>query len=510
MGTTGSGKTALLQRFINDAFSEQIRPTVGLDENAGRLVLQSADIQDHQRLSTLVADQTLDVELWELGGRELGKRELPRGKHFDGLMLCYDLSDRSSFQRAAHVLMSLTVDRHLADSKNESIVYGREVPQPLVVVLCGTKADESDSMSIKSEEVQRFVQANNVRSVASTSAKSGQGVRAAFLDLLAASLEAEHQTYTTSQETCAAVPLLVSESWSLSCPDRIGHQGPFTSPRGARPFEPLRLPPLSTSAPVALRSPRQRPLDLPPTADCERLVEVLNQQGEATATRSLARCLERGLRHRAVHVWLVVPRTGALLLRRYAPNALKHPGRWGPTVHGEILCYGTEGNGHGAELSAQAALGAELSAQAAARSIHEQLGIEASEVDELEHCFSCTSEDGKSIEIVDVYIAALKGQGLPPLRMHQHEEVDWAFFGDVFSDDARKAGTVFHVEEDYVMSMFRRMRVGVVANDVMNAFGRQAAATLARDEIRGFPATGGVLKIDAMNSRRNRAGQRTR
>jgi isopentenyldiphosphate isomerase len=201
-----------------------------------------------------------------------------------------------------------------------------------------------------------------------------------------------------------------------------------------------------------------------------------------------------------VHVWLVIPRTGALLLRRYAPDALKHPGRWGPTVHGEILCYGTEGNGHAAEGSAQAA----------ARSINEQLGIDANEVDALEHCFSCQSYDGSCVEILDVYIAALKGQGLPALNLHPHEEVNWAFFADVFSEDAKRAGTVFQVEEDYIMSMMRRLRVKVVANDVLHAFGPQAAKTLDRDEVRGFSAAGGTLEIHNKNSWRNRVTERAR
>lgn len=84
-----------------------------------------------------------------------------------------------------------------------------------------------------------------------------------------------------------------------------------------------------------------------------------------------------------------------------------------------------------------------MSAQAAARSIREQLGFDADEVGELEHLFSCTAQDGKCLEILDVHVAALKGQGLPELRLRQGEEVDWVFFGDVFSADAKSAGNVF-------------------------------------------------------------------
>lgn len=419
-------------------------------------------------------------------------------------MVCYDLCDRASFQRAAHILMSFVVDRHLSDSKHDSVVCGRDAPCRLATMLCGTKADEDEAFAVSSEEVQEFVRTNNVDGSACTSAKMGDGVCNAFYDLAAAVLEAERESNVLSAKAAAGIPPIVDEAWSLTCPNRIGHCGTMTSPRGARPFEPLRAPPLASAAPLTLRSSQgqtralQERVLLP---DVERLVEAFDQHGNATGTRTLGRCLERGLRHRAVHIWLVVPRTGALLLRRYAPDAPKHPGRWGPTVHGEILCYGSDGDGHAAEVSTQAA----------ARSIREQLGFDASEVDELEHWFSCTSEDGKCVEIVDVYVAALKGQGLPPLQLLPAEEVDWAFFGDVFSDEAKRAGSVFKAEEDYIMAMLRPLRARVVKNDVMNAFGPEALASLEHDKIRGLAAAGGEVRVARGISARQRlpgGGQR--
>merc|ERR1719198_490795 len=70
------------------------------------------------------------------------------------------------------------------------------------------------------------------------------------------------------------------------------------------------------------------------------LVEVFNAQGDQTySTRTLAACLEKGLFHRAVHVWLVDFTSGGLLLRKYSSSCPKHPRRWGPTCHTEVLCY---------------------------------------------------------------------------------------------------------------------------------------------------------------------------
>jgi len=545
VGASGSGKTALVKRLVSDEFLEGSRPTIGLDEQAGSFTITTAEAENHSRLLMLLPNRGMQIELWELGGRELAKRELPRGRQVDGVMICYDIGDRASFQRAAHILMNFVMDKHLADTKTESvartrdmssigfngqwsrgvisgdkltwrdgtvpaseaqiqIVDGRKlettwngssytgelrdddriywsdgdvwtrqkVTRRPTIQLCGTKADGDNGFAISSEELEGFVRANNLGAAACTSAKSGEAVVAAFHDLVAAILE---EDLPRSQDLAASIPAHVGEAWSLTCPSSIGHDGPMTCPRGTRPFEPQR-------GGVA-----QAFLERVQLADVDRLVEVLDQNGGATATRTLGRCLERGLRHRAVHVWLTVPRTGALLLRRYAPDAPKHPGRWGPTGHGEILCYGSEGDGHAAELSKQAA----------ERVLCEQLGIDRRDLGniedwfELEHWFSCSSEDGKCVEIVDIHVAALKGKGLPQLQLRQGEEVDWQFFADIFSDDAKRGGTVFKAEEDYIRAMFRELRTRLVKNDVMNAFGQAAVATLDRDKIRGFPPAGG-------------------
>merc|ERR1719498_2377466 len=110
------------------------------------------------------------------------------------------------------------------------------------------------------------------------------------------------------------------------------------------------------------------------------------------------------------------------------------------------------------------------------------------------------AHDGSCIEILDVHVAALKGQGLPELQLRQDEEVDWAFFVDVFSDDAKQAGTVFHAEADYVSSICRTLRQRVVKNDVMNAFGPPAVAAL--EQARGALPVKSDPKMPGLGSQR--------
>lgn len=474
VGPYDCGKTCLIRRFADGSFPRVVTATVGLDASAARISITPENVPPVGVLAELLPETGVDIELWEIGGREGSHREAPRGRRVDGLLLCYDISDRASFQRAAHVLLKYRCDRHLADIREESIIKENTVPRQLTVVLCGTKADDLAACAMSEDELQMFVQSQGVHSSVMTSAKSGFGVVDAFHALVTAVMQAEREQQ--SQQEIVKPPPLAADAWSLYCPVRPDSPGPMTSPRGLRPLEPVR-----PSSHAARRLQAVSPVfGQAAQSALDRLVEVFDQDCKNNGTRTLAKCLEKGLKHRAVHVWLCVPRTGALLLRRYASDAPKHPCRWGPTVHGEVLCYGSEGDGHASEMSAQAA----------ARCMAEQLGIEATNVGELEHWFSCATREGTSDELLDVYVAALKGEGLPPLNLQAGEEVDWVFFADVFSNEAKQAGTIFRAEEDYVRAMLRPLRARVVRNDVLNAFGPEAGVALLPDEARGLPAAG--------------------
>lgn len=59
----------------------------------------------------------------------------------------------------------------------------------------------------------------------------------------------------------------------------------------------------------------------------EHYVEVLSSEGQVLCEpRTLEQCRASELPHRAVHVWLCVPRSGALLLRKWSRQGVKHPG----------------------------------------------------------------------------------------------------------------------------------------------------------------------------------------
>jgi len=305
----------------------------------------------------------------------------------------------------------------------------------LVAVLCATKSDQGPSL-VTEEEVKSFATANQL-AVVKTSAHTGQGVEWAFqtLALMALQAEMDRRGHADGQH---ALGHAGSGTFSLPCgldvcPELTG----MTNPPTLRRAEPQR------GCPVA-----------------DHFVEVLDPDGQVLCDpRTLEQCLAQKLLHRAVHVWLCVPRSGALLLRKWQEKGVKHPGRWGPTCHTEIRCYGA-GDGHAAEVSTQSA----------ERALEEQLGLPATSVGELIHCFSCQTSDGDCQELLDVYLAPLSKAGLPPLSLQEGEEVDWVFFAHVLSPDFAKGGRLFYYNNVYRRALARRMRDAAIPEDVWNAF----------------------------------------
>lgn len=389
-------------------------------------------------LPALLPVDGLKLALWEIGGTRGGHlRQVPRGSHIDGLMICYSVLDRASFQNVAHLLMQHRTDRHL-DLHAPSLVKGGPARPRLPVVICGTKVDEADAdgrRAVSEEEAQAFARASGVAHALTTSAKTGEFVQEAFHALAAAILEAEEEA---EAEGLAAGPGpgsgAAAEAWSLRRPvpahalaPPADGGGALTCPRGARPHEPHH------------------------TQAAPRLVEVVDHQGVAYGARPLDACLERGLLHRAVHVWLVDLRTGGLLLRKYGRTSKKMQRRWGPTCHGEVLCYGSTADESTGPHTA------ELSLTAAGRVAREQLSLQLDAV-ELEHWFSCRSQSGTCRELVDVFVAPLRDRAGPAVRFaRDDEEAEWVHYLDVFGPEVVDLPSIFHVEDEYRDSMVRRM-----------------------------------------------------
>merc|ERR1712125_62618 len=116
---------------------------------------------------------------------------MPRGRSVDGLLLCYDTRDRTSFQRSATVICQQRMDRHLARAGCDGVVMRSAPPQQLPVVLCATKAEYDCPSDVGANELADFVAAHQVSSTVTTAAIFGEGVKKAFHSLVKAMLHAE-------------------------------------------------------------------------------------------------------------------------------------------------------------------------------------------------------------------------------------------------------------------------------------------------------------------------------
>ncbi|CAE8603637.1 unnamed protein product [Polarella glacialis] len=440
VGPFRSGKTSLIRRLVDKQCPETTTPTIGLEAGAMyHLAPEQPGLSC--RLKQLLPASGMELEIMEIGGKEACHREVPRGRRVVGLLVCYDTGDRDSFLRASHV-----VGRHRMDRYRAISAAGIGGAGHFAGVLCGTKGDLNSSQAASAADAKAFAEANGLRTALVVSARTGQGVEEAFQALVEAVLEQEAALGAEQDLQASLAGRSASQAWSLMYDasrggDGVGKDWQLTQPRGVRPHEPPR----------GLKQPM-------PAA-----IEVLDRSGGLPCEpRTLEQCLKSGLLHRAVHVWICVPRSGALLLRKWSKTAPKHPGRWGPTAHSELRCYGAGGDGHAAEVSAQAA----------ERSLSEQLGISSSSLGELRHMFSVESLDGSCKELLDIYVASLGSEGLPEMKLQEGEEVDWVYFGHVLSKQAAAASSqMFSCQAEYRTSLARCLRAGAVKEDVRNAFG---------------------------------------
>jgi hypothetical protein len=319
-----------------------------------------------------------------------------------------------------------------------------KVPPRLVVVLCGSKADaadESGGHGVSTTEMLSFIERSGVSEAFVTSAKTGEGAEEAFQALLLASLEAEEEA--EANRVAAEGAPKPGEMFSLTSPfallaaDGSRDLSAMSSPRGLRPHEPSRG---SCAAPV---------------------VEVIDNHGRAYGARPLHTCLEMGLKHRVVHVWLTNPRSGGLLLRRCSHLTAKEPNLWGPSARGEVLCY-QKGclvlDEHAHETGPQSA---ELSFDTAVRVLREQLGFECASIGSLDHWGTCVNRQSTMHELIEIYAVDVGQSTLPDFQLRRDEEIEWVHFTDIFGSEGMDACSLFHISTAYQSAMVQKMRTRV-------------------------------------------------
>ncbi len=152
LGEANVGKTSLVYRFIEDKFRENYKSTLGVN-----LLKKDMNIADYDSVS---------AQIWDLGGQESFKslRKLYL-EGANGACLVYDMTNKQSFEKLIEWIQSF-----------------RDARGDAPIILIGNKSDLKNQIKVNEDDSLKFAKENNL-SLIITSAKTGQNVEEAFIEL---------------------------------------------------------------------------------------------------------------------------------------------------------------------------------------------------------------------------------------------------------------------------------------------------------------------------------------
>ncbi|XP_003388590.1 PREDICTED: ras-related protein Rab-8A-like [Amphimedon queenslandica] len=152
IGDSGVGKTCILVRFSEDAFNSTFISTIGID-----FKIRTVDIEGKK----------IKLQIWDTAGQERFRTITTayyRGAM--GIMLVYDVTNEKSFDNIRNWIRNIE-ENAAADVEK---------------MILGNKCDLEESRVVSRERGQLLAEEHQVKFM-ETSAKSGQNVETAFLNL---------------------------------------------------------------------------------------------------------------------------------------------------------------------------------------------------------------------------------------------------------------------------------------------------------------------------------------
>ena len=132
VGNISTGKSSILNRFVNETFEEDYQATIGLD-------FQSKNITIH--------DQDVRLILYDTAGQEKFRSLIPMYiREAQIILLIYDISNRESFESLPKWFSDIL------DVKNNEAVF----------VLVGNKIDLENERQVSTEEGKQFAMEKNL------------------------------------------------------------------------------------------------------------------------------------------------------------------------------------------------------------------------------------------------------------------------------------------------------------------------------------------------------------
>ena len=151
IGSSGVGKSSILQRYIQKTFNDSYTSTIGVD-----FFMKTINI----------GEKSIKLQLWDTAGTEKF-RSITTGYYrgADAAFVVFDLSSKSSFKTIDEWIDNYYKYKNPDSEKN--------------VVLIGNKVDLVDKREITQEEVEDYVKMNNILYF-ETSAKEGKNIDECF------------------------------------------------------------------------------------------------------------------------------------------------------------------------------------------------------------------------------------------------------------------------------------------------------------------------------------------
>lgn len=151
IGDSSTGKTSLIQRFVNNTFEEKHLNTIGVD-----FFMKTCNIENYQ----------IKLQIWDTAGTEKYKSissSYYRGSH--AAFILFDLTSRQTFD---DVNKWLEAFRKTCNPQNKNNV-----------ILIGNKNDLKEQRQIEQDDAEAYARANDMI-YWETSAKSGENVEDVF------------------------------------------------------------------------------------------------------------------------------------------------------------------------------------------------------------------------------------------------------------------------------------------------------------------------------------------
>ena len=150
LGDSDVGKSSIIKRIISNKFNDNIKSTIGIDFSCKTIKF---------------GQNYLKIFIWDTAGQERYKTII--SSYFNGakgVLLCFDISNRKSFERLNFWINELKEKLNLDE---------------LFMILIGNKIDKENERQISIEESKKFAKEKNIPYF-EISAKTNEGIKEMF------------------------------------------------------------------------------------------------------------------------------------------------------------------------------------------------------------------------------------------------------------------------------------------------------------------------------------------